>query len=370
LHASDRTKDWPFAGRLNHNGAVAGKTEVPKTVQGNELIDIVMPAFNEAQGIARTIETLFRTLRTLPYRFELIVVDDGSADATAEIVQGFQDRLPIKLVQLSRNFGKETALLAGLDQACGEATIIMDADLQHPVGLVGEFLASWRNGYDCVYAVKRDREGESLIKRFLVGLFYRGVNRGSNIQIPPNALDFRLLDRRAVDALRSLRERVRFTKGLYAWLGFRSLAVPIVPPPREDGKSRFDMSALVRLGWDGLTSFSDLPLRAAGAVGLVVALWAIAYGIWITLKTLIFGIDVPGWATITVILSLIGGIQLMFLGVLGQYVRSVFIETKRRPNYLVSEFTQSELCVSRRGPESFAEAPARRSGKNALIDVA
>lgn len=313
-----------------------------------ELIDIVIPALNEAQCIGRTIESVFESVQSLPYRFELIIVDDGSTDATADIVEQYENRYPIRLLQLTRNFGKETALLAGLDHARGGATIIMDADLQHPTELIGKFLEHRSQGYDCVYAVRQDRDDESILKRLMTRIFYYGVNRGASVRIPRNALDFRLLDRSAVEALCSMRERVRFTKGLYAWLGFRSLGVPIVPAPRHAGASRFNFKGLMQLGWDGLTSFSDWPLRLAGLIGLCVASFSIMYGIFIAARTLLFGVDVPGWATITVAICFVGGLQLLFLGVLGQYLRSVFIESKQRPNYLVRRRSQSEHCIRRR----------------------
>lgn len=309
------------------------------------LIDVVMPALNEGESIGHAIEALFHAVAELSYRFELIVVDDGSTDDTAAVVQGLQSQYPVRLVSLTRNFGKETALLAGLDAARGDATIIVDADLQHPVEVIAEFLERWREGYDCVYAVRKDREGETVLKRLLTRLFYFGLNRGAALRIPEDALDFRLLDRSAVQSLCAMRERVRFTKGLYAWLGARSTAVPIAPAPRHAGKTRFDFNALTRLGWDGLTSFSDWPLRLAGSVGSLVASLSMAYGIYIAIRTLIFGVDVPGWATITVVVCFVGGLQLLFLGILGQYVRSIFIESKQRPNYLIRDYSQSALCT-------------------------
>jgi glycosyltransferase involved in cell wall biosynthesis len=327
--------------------------------QHPRLIDIVMPAFNEALCIGDTIEALFAAVDDLPYRFELIVVDDGSTDDTAPIVEESESRYPIRLIRLTRNFGKETALLAGLDHARGDATIIMDADLQHPAGLIRVFLEHWRRGFDCVYAVRQDRDDESVLKRLLTNMFYLGLNHASSVNIPPNALDFRLLDRAAVEALCSMRERVRFTKGLYAWLGLRSLGVPVMPAPRRAGESRFDLKALIRLGWDGLTSFSDWPLRLSGAVGFVVAALSMAYGIYIAARTLIFGVDVPGWATITVVVCFVGGLQLLFLGVLGQYLRNIFIESKQRPNYLVSGASQSELCDAVRANTGTAAISAR-----------
>jgi glycosyltransferase involved in cell wall biosynthesis len=300
-------------------------------------IDVVIPAYNEEAGIARTIEKLFAQVARLPYRFELIVVDDGSSDRTVAVVREHMVRFPITLVALTRNFGKEAALLAGLDHARGDATILMDADLQHPVELIERFLAEWEAGYECVYAVKEHRRGESWLKRVLTKAFYLGLNGGSKLKIVPNALDFRLLDRVAVRALCAIRERVRFTKGLYAWLGLRSVGIPLAPPERIAGSTRFDRRALLRLGWDGLTSFSDLPLRASAIVGGSVAVAAVVYGLYVVARTLVFGIDVPGWATLTVAVTFLSGLQILFLGVLGQYVRNVFIETKQRPNYLLRE---------------------------------
>jgi polyisoprenyl-phosphate glycosyltransferase len=310
-----------------------------ETAAPTSTIDIVIPAYNEEGNIARAIETLFERLGSLPYRFELIVVDDGSHDRTAEIAAGYVDRYPVRVVRLTRNFGKENALLAGLDLARGAATILMDADLQHPVELIPEFLARWEQGSEVVYAVKESRHGEGMLKRFATAAFYAGVNRGADFDIPANAVDFRLLDRAAVRALCAIRERVRFTKGLYAWLGFRTAAVPFKAAERHAGQTSFNRRRLVRLGWDGITSFSDLPLRIMNVVGALIALAAVPYGLWIAVRTLVYGVDVPGWATLTVAVMLLGGLQLLFLGVIGQYIRNVFIETKQRPNYLIRDIS-------------------------------
>jgi glycosyltransferase involved in cell wall biosynthesis len=333
-------------------------------------IDVVIPAFNEEACIGRAIETLFAKTAGSSYRFELIIVDDGSADRTAEIVASYLDRYPITLVRLTRNFGKETALLAGLDQARGDATIIMDADLQHPVDLIERFIALWEEGYECVYGMKEHRRNESFLKRFFTRIFYLGINRGSGVKVVPNALDFRLLDRAAVRALCALRERVRFTKGLYAWLGFRSIGVPFVPAERAGGQSHFGGRSLIRLGWDGWTSFSDLPLKFSGVVGAIVATASVGYGIWITVRTWIFGVDLPGWATLTVAITFLSGLQLLFLGVLGQYVRNVFIETKNRPNYLVREVVHSAAVggvgTDEDGRKSIDTSPSR-AGRIAAV---
>lgn len=304
-------------------------------------IDIVMPAFNEASCLRRTIAVLFEHLADLDYRFELIIVDDGSDDETSEVVKECSQEYPIRLIRLTRNFGKETAILAGLDVARGDATVIMDADLQHPVELIGPFIEKWEAGFQCVYGMRADRRDESWLKRLCAKVFYLGLNAGSRVRIVPNALDFRLLDRAAVQALCSIRERVRFTKGLYAWLGFSSIGIPFAPPARAEGETHFDGGALVQLGWDGITSFSDLPLRLAEFIGGGVAGLSLLYAFYIFVRTIIFGVDVPGWATLTVAITFLGGLQLLFLGIIGEYVRSVFIETKRRPNYLVAEVADS-----------------------------
>lgn len=323
-------------------------------------VDVVIPAFNEEASIGAAIEALFEAVRGTPFQFELIVVDDGSTDHTAAIVESYFDRYPVTLVRLSRNFGKEAALLAGLDHARGDATVLMDADLQHPVDLIPVFLKHWQAGFQCVYAVRSDRAAESLAKRAFAKAFYTGINGDARVRVPEDAGDFRLLDRQVVAALRTLRERVRFTKGLYAWLGFRSIGVPFVPPPRERGVSHFDARALLRLGCDGLTSFSDLPLRVAGYVGAAVAAVALGYALFIVARTVVLGVDVPGWATLTVAITFLSGLQILFLGVLGQYVRNVFIETKQRPAYVVQELASSIPArgdvVQNRLPNAAADA--------------
>ena len=342
-----------------------------ETAAPTKTVDIVIPAYNEEGNIARAIETLFERLASLPYRFELIVVDDGSHDRTAEIAASYVGRYPVRVVRLTRNFGKENALLAGLDLARGAATILMDADLQHPVELIPEFLARWEQGFEIVYAVKESRQGEGVLKRLATAAFYAGVNRGADFDIPANAIDFRLLDRAAVRALCSIRERVRFTKGLYAWLGFRTVAVPMVVAERHAGTTRFDRGRLVRLGWDGLTSFSDFPLRLMSIVGALIALAAVPYGLYIAVYTLAYGNETPGWATLTVAIMLLSGLQLLFLGVLGQYIRNVFIETKQRPNYLIRDIVDPDSAtVSQSGPgrESATAAVAVvRSGRSAVV---
>jgi glycosyltransferase involved in cell wall biosynthesis len=321
-----------------------------------KIIDILIPAYNEEQNIGAVIEQVFSTLRDPRYRFDVIVVDDGSEDGTADVVKKLIDTHPVTLISLSRNFGKETALLAGLDHASGHAVIIMDADMQHPVELVPQFIDKWEAGYQSVYGIRQHRKDETILKALLTRLFYFVVNRQSKVRIEPNALDFRLLDRSVVLALRSVRERVRFMKGLYAWVGYQSTGIEFVPKRRHSGKSKFGAKGLLRLGWDGLTSFSDLPLRLAGIVGFVISSLSVCYAAYIALRTLVFGIDVPGWATLTVAITFLSGIQMFFLGIIGQYIRSIFIETKNRPSYLVSQVVASKVSLQPLDEEIPAEA--------------
>jgi glycosyltransferase involved in cell wall biosynthesis len=316
---------------------------IPRGGRGKQVL-ILIPAYNEADSIGEILTRLHQQLSALPYRFSVLVVDDGSTDDTATVALARGHLLPTTVLKLSRNFGKETALLAGFDHAEAEAVIVMDADLQHPLELIPKFLELWESGYQMVYGVKQNRKSESRLKAFTVNLFYKAINSRSDFYIQPNATDFRLLDRSVIAALVSLRERVRFTKGLYAWAGFRSIGIEFVPPQRMAGSSHFSSRALRRLGLDGLTSFSDAPLRLSADLGICIALASIAYGAYIAVRTLFFGIDVPGWATLTVAVTLLGGLQLFFIGVVGTYVRNIFEETKQRPNYIVADIIKPKAA--------------------------
>lgn len=334
----------------------------------------MLPAYNEAGSITTVLDRIFEALDEPGYSFEVIVVDDGSKDATADIVATYIElkRFPVTLVRLTRNFGKEAALLAGLDHAEGDAVVLMDADLQHPIELIPAFLRRWEQGYQNVYGVRQHRDDERLLKRFGSRLLYALLNAGSQAPIPPDALDFRLLDRSVVLALRQVRERVRFTKGLYAWLGYRSIGVPFAPAPRQSGTTHFGLGALLKLGWDGLTSFSDLPLRLAGLTGFVIACAALGYGSFIALRTMVFGVDVPGWATLTVAITFLSGLHMIFLGIIGEYVRNIYIESKQRPNYLIRERLSSahriRMLPRAVAPHSVVQ-PAEREARTARTEV-
>ncbi len=299
-------------------------------------LSCVVPAHNEAANLPILLEKLTHELGQMSPSWEIVVVDDGSRDETLVALLPWFTRPGVVCLQLSRNFGKEAALGAGLDYARGDVVFTLDADLQHPVELLPQMLQAWREGADMVYAVRRDRSDESAVKRIGTRMFYALMKLGSSIEIPPNAGDFRLLDRCVVDAVCSLPERTRFMKGLYAWVGFRSRSIDFDPPARFRGRSGFGLRALLSLAASGITAFSNLPLRLGSALGTVLAVIAIGYGIWVVIEHFTQGHDVPGWATIVAGLMFFSGIQLLTIGILGEYLGRVYDEVKRRPRYLIA----------------------------------
>lgn len=300
-------------------------------------LSFVIPAYNEAETIAETLVRVSRKARRLVDHAEIIVVDDGGSDGTQEIVSAGHWGVPVRLLRLSRNFGKEQAIMAGLRHAAGRAVVILDADLQEPLRYVDTMLEHYRAGYEVVYAVRAHRNDESWLKRRGTAAFYRFLNIGSEVPMQPGARDFRLMDRKVVDALCALPEGNRFMKGLYAWVGFRSLAIPVELQPRGGGSTKFSLRRLMKLGVTGLTAFTDWPLRMWTGIGMVVASMSIAYGLYLASRTLIFGHDIPGWSTLAVAIFFFSGIQLLSIGVLGEYLARVFTEVKGRPGYLVAE---------------------------------
>ena len=324
----------------------------PATHAGDERggpvsLSCVIPCRNEAGNLDLLLPQLCDLLPQLAQAWEVILVDDGSTDHTAAVMRDWSDLPGFRVLQLSRNFGKEAALTAGLDAAAGEVVVMMDADLQHPPALVREMLGHWRGGADVVYAVRKDRSDEPLFKRAGTHLFYKLLNRFDKVKVPEGAGDFRLLDRRAVDALLALPERNRFMKGLYAWIGFNAVAVPYVPQPRAHGRSQFSLAKLLALSIDGLTAFADWPLRIVGAIGSMLALMAFGYGGWLTLEYMLYGHPVSGWTTIVVVLMLFFGLQMIFLGIIGEYVARIFQEVKGRPLYLVKRELGHGLAARR-----------------------
>ena len=318
------------------NAATTAGIDLQERAVRKAHVSVVIPAFNEAQNVATTIAALVHFLDSRAASTEILVVDDGSTDATALAVLALPIHWPVALIQLSRNFGKEAAITAGFEHADGDIVICIDADGQHPLTAIDEMLRLWEQGHDMVYAVRRDRRAETRFKRWGVRWFYRALGIAGQVKIPPNAGDFRLMDRRVVDAIRSMPERNRFMKGLYAWVGFNSVGVPYDPTPRSNGASHYSKMKLLALAWSGLTGFSALPLRAATAVGLVLAFLAFGYGVWVIFETLLLGGSVPGWPTIVASIMFFSGVQLLFIGVLGEYQARIFDEVKGRPNYIVA----------------------------------
>ena len=298
-------------------------------------LSCVVPAFNEAANITPLLTGLTTQLAALTDRWEIIVVDDGSRDATPVAMLPWLARPGVRYVRLSRNFGKEAALTAGIDRAEGEVVLLMDADLQHPASLVPQMLEAWVRGADMVCAARASRGDETWTKRLGTWFFYRFVNAHSKVNIPVDAGDFRLMDRRVVDALKSLPERNRFMKGLYAWVGFRNEIIPYTPQERHSGKSSFSMHRLLTLAFTGVTGFTTAPLRLWGGVGMVIAFCALAYGLVITVDHFVNGSDVPGWATLVTGMMFFSGVQLLSIGILGEYVGRIFDEVKQRPVYVI-----------------------------------
>jgi glycosyltransferase involved in cell wall biosynthesis len=298
-------------------------------------ISCVVPVFNEEAVITPFIEELCNTLQTLSDRFEIIVVDDGSHDRTLDKLRHIRTSGHVKILGLSRNFGKEIALTAGLEHSKGDVVILMDADFQHPIRTLSQFLQKWSEGYDMVYGVRTDRASESFVKRNFSRTFYWLMQKITKINIPANAGDFRLIDKKIVTVFKEFPERTRFMKGMYAWVGYKSIGVPFEVMQRAAGKSSWRFTKLTELAITGITSFSDVPLRVWGVVGFFISLIAFVYAIYIMVVTLIYGADLPGFPTLVVAIMFLGGIQLLSIGILGEYIARIFTEVKQRPKYLL-----------------------------------
>jgi glycosyltransferase involved in cell wall biosynthesis len=322
---------------MNRRPEGFGKPQIVPSPKPIPDLSFVIPAFNEAGNIARTVAQVDAHARRLVSSFEIIIVDDGSFDSTFKESRALCAQYPLRVLRLSRNFGKEQAIMAGLERTVGAAVVILDADLQEPLSHLETMLEHRAEGYEMVYAVRAQRRDETWRKRLFTRAFYALLNIGSDTAIPANARDFRLMDRRVVDALCALPERNRFMKGLYGWVGFRAKAVAIELDPRATGASKFGFAGLFKLGLTGLTSFTAWPLRVWTGVGMTIAACSILYALWIAVRTLIFGIDVPGWSTLVVAVMLLGGVQLISIGVLGEYLSRVFTEVKGRPGFIIAE---------------------------------
>jgi glycosyltransferase involved in cell wall biosynthesis len=303
------------------------------------VLSIVVPAYNEAEGLAQFHRRLQGVLDGVGLSAEILFVNDGSSDATRAVLDAIRSEdSRVAIVDLSRNFGKEIALTAGLDHALGDAVVVIDADLQDPPELIPTLIERWREGYDVVYARRTRRTGESLLKKTTAKVFYRIMAGIGSTAIPTDTGDFRLLSRRAVDALTRLRERHRFMKGLFSWIGYRQVAVEYVREPRFTGNTKWNYWKLWNFAIEGFTSFTIAPLKIATYIGVSTAAAAFVYATGIIVRTLVHGRDVPGYASLMVAVLFLGGIQLMSLGVLGEYVGRMFNETKGRPLYLIHEY--------------------------------
>jgi len=301
-------------------------------------LSIVVPVFNEEANVTVLAERIAQSLADVREAWSILFVDDGSSDGTlAQVSRLAAADSRIGAVALSRNFGKEAAMAAGLRYARGDAAIIMDADLQHPPEVIPRFLEAWRAGADLVYGLRQDRASESPSRSGPSKFFYRLFGRLSDLRIPEGATDFVLLDRKAVDAMNSLGERCRFTKGLISWIGFRSTCVPFFVEPRRQGRSRWSPIKLATYAIDAFSSFSSLPLKVWSYLGMAVSAGAIVYAGCFVVQTMIFGVDVPGFPSLIVSIMFFAGVQLISLGVLGEYVARLFQEVKRRPLFVVAE---------------------------------
>ncbi|MHB1581915.1 MAG: glycosyltransferase family 2 protein, partial [Acidithiobacillus sp.] len=301
-------------------------------------ISIIIPCHNESGNIATLYDRVCAVMDQSGESWEMICVNDGSSDDTLiQLIALHHQDERVLIIDLSRNFGKEAALTAGLDATLSDAAIPLDADLQDPPELIPELLAQWRDGFDVVNAVRLSREGESWLKRASAHVFYRIINRMSDVEIPPDTGDFRLLSRPVLDALQALPERRRFMKGLFAWVGFRSTNVYYHRAPRHAGRTTWNYWRLWNFAVEGITSFSQVPLQLAAYLGFLVSLLAFLYAIWLVISTLVYGNPVKGYPSIMVTLLFLSGVQLMALGVIGEYLGRIYEESKQRPVYLVRQ---------------------------------
>lgn len=301
-------------------------------------LSIVVPCYNEEPNLDYLFERLISVLEPLKMTYEIVCVNDGSKDNTLKLLVQHHHRNPIiKVINFSRNFGKEIALTAGIDYTTGDAVIPIDADLQDPPELIVELISKWREGYDVVYATRRSRQGESRLKQFTAHHFYRIIQRMTPVEIPPDTGDFRLMDRKVVDALKKLPEHNRFMKGLFAWVGYQQTSILYDRAPRFQGQTKWNYWKLWNLAIEGITAFSSLPLKIWSYIGISISLVSFVYASFLVIRTLVLGIDLPGYASLMVAVLFLGGMQLVSLGILGEYLGRVHDEVKRRPLYLVRD---------------------------------
>jgi glycosyltransferase involved in cell wall biosynthesis len=310
-----------------------------------QLLSVVVPLYNEQDVIGEFHERLASVLGGLTVASEIVYVNDGSSDESLGRLRALASRDPrVAIVDLSRNFGKEIALSAGLDHAQGDAVVVIDADLQDPPEVIPQLLAGWHEGYDLVYGQRAEREGESLLKLASASMFYRLMGRVGRVRIPRDTGDFRLLSRRAVNAMNQLREQHRFMKGLFTWIGFPQKAVPYKRDARHRGTTKWNYWALWNFALEGITSFTVVPLKIATYLGLVTALGAFIFGAVMVIETLVYGNPVAGYPSLMVVVLFLGGVQLTAIGLIGEYLGRMFNETKNRPLYFVNSYTPAARC--------------------------
>ena len=309
-----------------------------------KIVSILVPCYNEAQSLELLYNEIVRVISTLEdYRWEILFVNDGSRDNTMEVIKGLREKDGrISYVDLSRNFGKENAMLAGFDHAKGDAVIIMDADLQHPPAVIPEMIQKWEEGYDDVYAQRKTRGKESWLRKKLTKTYYRLLQGSSRVDVLPNVGDFRLLDRKCVDALCQMRESGRYTKGMYCFIGFKKTGVEFETQDRVLGESSMSYRKLINLALEGITSYTTAPLRWATFIGLIVSFFAFAYMVFVLVKAALYGDPVAGYPTLLTVILFIGGVQLLTIGIIGEYLAKVFVEVKNRPVYFIREYKGCE----------------------------
>ena len=305
-------------------------------------ISIVIPAYNEEEALPFLYEKMNKLMEHMKnYVFEILFINDGSKDKTIELIKKYREKdSRYCYVDFSRNFGKEIAMIAGLDYATGDAVIFIDADLQDPPELIPELVKYWEEGYDDVYARRKSREGENFIKKFTSKMYYRTLQSVTKIKIQKDTGDFRLLDRRCVEALKQMRESERYTKGLYSWIGYNKKEILYDRPPRAKGKTKYNYRTMINISLDGLTSFTTAPLRWSVLTGLFVSSIAFIYMLVIIFKTIFLGVDVAGYASTMVVILFLGGLQLIFLGIIGEYLGRAFYESKGRPLYFTDCYNE------------------------------
>ncbi len=303
-------------------------------------ISILIPAYNEAPVLDQLMTRLGNLASNVKdYEFEFLFVNDGSKDKTLEIIKGFAEIDPrVSYVNLSRNFGKEIGMIAGLDHVTGDATVVIDADLQDPPELIPEMIKLWEEGYDDVYAKRKSREGETALKKFTSRMYYKTLQSITRIPIQEDTGDFRLLDRRVVEALKEFRESQRNTKAMFSWVGFHKKEILYDRDPRAAGETKWNYVKLIELAIDGITSFTTAPLRIATYAGILVSLGTFIYLIILVFRTIFFGTDLAGYPSTMAVILFLGGVQLLSLGIIGEYVGRIFNETKQRPLYLIEEY--------------------------------